>query len=81
MTKHYKEAPWWWYIVLLVISFVLGLVVVIKDKNILPVWAYIVALLSGVIVAPFVSMPISDTYLSSELPNITAEHHSLFSLW
>ncbi|KFY04432.1 hypothetical protein V491_09345 [Pseudogymnoascus sp. VKM F-3775] len=53
MTKHYKEAPWWWYISLLVISFVLGLVVVIKEKDILPVWAYIVALISGIIVSPF----------------------------
>ena len=57
MTKHYKEAPWWWYISLLVISFVLGLVVVIKEKDILPVWAYIVALISGIIVSPFVCIP------------------------
>ncbi|KFY02964.1 hypothetical protein O988_01782 [Pseudogymnoascus sp. VKM F-3808] len=53
MTKHYKEAPWWWYITLLVISFVLGLVVVIKEKGILPVWAYIVALVLGIVVSPF----------------------------
>ncbi|OBT74318.1 hypothetical protein VF21_06904 [Pseudogymnoascus sp. 05NY08] len=53
MTKHYKEAPWWWYIVLLVISFVLGLAIVIKEKDILPVWAYIVSLLLGIAFSPF----------------------------
>jgi uncharacterized membrane protein len=78
MTKHYKEAPWWWYIALLIISFFLGLVVVIKEKGILPVWAYIVALVLGIVVSPFVSIPI---YLpTNELSDITTEHHSLFSL-
>lgn len=80
MAKHYKEAPWWWYITLLVISFVLGLAIVIKEKSILPVWAYIVALLSGVAVAPFVSIPIYNIY-PSQLSNITTEYHSLFSFW
>lgn len=67
MAKHYKEAPWWWYISLLVISFVLGLAVVIKEKDILPVWAYIVSLILGIVVSPFVSMPIYDNYLLCEL--------------
>ncbi|KAH7089561.1 OPT oligopeptide transporter protein-domain-containing protein [Paraphoma chrysanthemicola] len=53
MAKHYKEAPWWWYIIVLVGSFVLGLVVVIKENITLPIWAYIVALLMGCIIAPF----------------------------
>jgi hypothetical protein len=53
MTKHYKEAPWWWYIAVLVFSFVLGLVVVIKENITLPVWAYIVSLLLGIVFAPF----------------------------
>ncbi|KAL6705559.1 hypothetical protein ACN47E_006676 [Coniothyrium glycines] len=53
MHKHYKEAPWWWYTTVLVISFVLGLIVVIKENITLPVWAYIVALLLGSIIAPF----------------------------
>lgn len=55
MHKHYKEAPWWWYIIVLVISFVLGLIVVIKENVTLPVWAYIIALVMGTIIAPFVS--------------------------
>lgn len=57
MSKTYKETPWWWYVVILVVSFVLGLVVVIKEHITLPVWAYVVALLLGIIIAPFVSRP------------------------
>lgn len=56
MENHYKETPWWWYVSLLVLSFVLGLVVVIKENITLPVWAYIVALIVGTIIAPFVSI-------------------------
>ncbi|KAI5247104.1 peptide transporter [Aureobasidium subglaciale] len=56
MVKHYKEVPWWWYMGVLVFSFVLGLVVVIKENITLPVWAYVVALIVGIVVAPFVSM-------------------------
>ncbi|KAI3391569.1 hypothetical protein diail_7139, partial [Diaporthe ilicicola] len=52
MAKHYKEAPWWWYILVLVISFVIGLVVVIKENITLPAWAYIVSLLLGIFIAP-----------------------------
>ncbi|KAH8812590.1 peptide transporter [Xylogone sp. PMI_703] len=53
MAKHYKETPWWWYIFILVFSFVLGLVVIIKENITLPVWAYIVSLILGIIIAPF----------------------------
>ncbi|EUC39534.1 hypothetical protein COCMIDRAFT_111306 [Bipolaris oryzae ATCC 44560] len=53
MAKHYREAPWWWYTIVLVVSFVLGLIVVIKENVTLPVWAYIVALLLGTFIAPF----------------------------
>jgi hypothetical protein len=56
MAKHYKEAPWWWYTIVLIVSFVLGLVVVLKENVTLPVWAYIVSLLTGAIIAPFVSL-------------------------
>ncbi|KAL2283928.1 hypothetical protein FJTKL_09680 [Diaporthe vaccinii] len=52
MAKHYKETPWWWYILVLVISFVIGLVVVIKENITLPAWAYIVSLLLGIFIAP-----------------------------
>jgi hypothetical protein len=43
----YPEAPWYWYSFLLVISFLAGLIVVIKGGTTLPVWGYIVALLTG----------------------------------
>lgn len=53
MHKHYKEAPWWWYMIVLVASFILGLIVVIKENITLPVWGYIIALVMGTIIAPF----------------------------
>lgn len=56
MAEHYKETPWLWYIAVLVFSFVLGLVVVIKENITLPAWAYIVSLLLGIFIAPFVSI-------------------------
>ena len=80
MTKHYKESPWWWYAVVLVLSFILGLVVVIKEDITLPVWAYIVSLLLGIFIAPFVSIPVYDACLQSESSDDTAEHYSLFSI-
>jgi uncharacterized membrane protein HdeD (DUF308 family) len=57
MAKRYKEAPWWWYIAVLVFSFILGLVTVIKENITLPAWAYVVSLLLGIVIAPFVSKP------------------------
>ena len=56
MHKHYKEAPWWWYMIVLAVSFILGLIVVIKENITLPVWGYIIALCMGTIIAPFVSL-------------------------
>lgn len=55
MARNYKEVPHWWYIVVLVLSFVLGLVVVITQKITLPVWGYVIALLLGIFIAPLVS--------------------------
>ena len=55
MVEHYKDCPWYWYAGCLLISFVLGLVVVIKENITLPWWAYIIALLLGSFIAPFVS--------------------------
>ncbi|KAF7559173.1 hypothetical protein G7046_g4975 [Stylonectria norvegica] len=52
MAKTYKEAPWWWYIGVLVGSFILGLIVIVKENITLSVWAYIVALVMGIIIAP-----------------------------
>jgi uncharacterized membrane protein HdeD (DUF308 family) len=57
MTKHYKEVAWWWYVLVLIISFILGLIVVLKENITLPAWAYVVSLLIGIIISPFVSFP------------------------
>lgn len=53
MAKTYKETPWWWFVAVLVISFILGLVVVITQDVTLPAWAYVVSLLLGAFIAPF----------------------------
>lgn len=67
MHKNYKDAPWWWYVVVLVVSFILGLIVVIKENITLPVWAYIIALIMGVIIAPFVSSRIILSFIARRL--------------
>ncbi|KAH9062284.1 OPT oligopeptide transporter protein-domain-containing protein [Lactarius vividus] len=51
--QKYKEAPWWWYTLLLLLAFFAGLISVLKGQTTLPVWSYIIALLSGAIVTPF----------------------------
>ncbi|KAH9972971.1 oligopeptide transporter [Lactifluus volemus] len=51
--QKYEEAPWWWYLLLLVLAFFAGLISVLKGETTLPVWSYIVALISGAIVTPF----------------------------
>ncbi|KAM3562964.1 hypothetical protein MY1884_001509 [Beauveria asiatica] len=53
MAKHYKETPWWWYASILLASFVLGIAVIVSQDLTLPVWAYIVSLIFGIIIAPF----------------------------
>ncbi|KAJ5519053.1 Oligopeptide transporter OPT superfamily [Penicillium expansum] len=49
MAKHYKEAPWWWYIAVLVGSFILGLIVTLKENITLTAWAYVISLLSVIL--------------------------------
>ncbi|RDB27799.1 Oligopeptide transporter 6 [Hypsizygus marmoreus] len=51
--KKYKEAPWYWYMALLFLSFLAGLIVVIKGQTTLPWWSYIVALILGAFITPF----------------------------
>ncbi|KAF4767754.1 hypothetical protein HAV15_009312 [Penicillium sp. str.  len=53
MAKHYKEVPWWWYIVVLVVSFILGIIVTVKENITLSPWAYVISLVIGCIIAPF----------------------------
>ncbi|EJD50718.1 oligopeptide transporter [Auricularia subglabra TFB-10046 SS5] len=51
--KKYKEAPFWWYALLLMLSFLAGLIVVLKGDTTLPAWGYIVAILVGAFSQPF----------------------------
>lgn len=67
MAKTYKEVQWWWYAFILVFSFILGLVVVIKENITLPAWAYVVALLLGMFIAPFVSTSAYVAFLQMKL--------------
>ena len=55
MAENYKEAPHWWYLAVLLFSFVLGIIVVAKENITMPIWAYIVSLLLGAVIAPLVS--------------------------
>lgn len=64
MAKHYKEVPWWWYAIILLGSFILGLIVVLKENVNLPAWAYVVSLLLGIIIAPFVRRPDQAEYVA-----------------
>lgn len=55
MAKNYKETPSWWYASLLLFSFVLGIIVITKENITLSAWAYVVALVLGTVISPFVS--------------------------
>jgi hypothetical protein len=55
MLKHYKPVRWYVFAGIMLFSFALGLVVVLKENITLPAWAYVVALLFGTVVSPFVS--------------------------
>ncbi|KAL4079664.1 OPT oligopeptide transporter protein-domain-containing protein [Scleroderma citrinum] len=51
--QKYREVPFWWYMCLLILSFVSGLIVVLKGQTTLPWYSYVVALLLGSFVTPF----------------------------
>lgn len=57
VNKHYKETPHWWFGVVIVVSFVMGLIVVLKEDITLSAWSYVVALLLGCAIAPLVRLP------------------------
>jgi uncharacterized protein (DUF983 family) len=52
MVSHYKEVPWWWFAIILAGSFVLGAIVVSTQNITMPVWAYVLSLLLGTLIAP-----------------------------
>lgn len=49
----YKDVPMWWYGVIFVLAFVAGIIVNTVGETTLPVWAYIVLVILGVVIAPF----------------------------
>jgi undecaprenyl pyrophosphate phosphatase UppP len=55
MLVKYKEVPTWWYLIILTVAFVFGIIVTTTQNITMPVWSYIIALLTGAFVAPFVS--------------------------
>lgn len=73
VNKHYKETPHWWFVVIIVLSFVLGLIVVLKEDITLSAWAYVVALLLGCVIAPLVSplsLTVAEQYTDSRQSTI-----------
>ena len=57
--KTYKETPHWWFGIVILVSFVMGLIVVLKEDITLSAWAYVVSLLLGCAIAPLVSLLMS----------------------
>lgn len=55
MVAKYKEVPVWWYAAILTFAFALGIIVTTTQSTTLPAWGYVIALLVGAFVAPFVS--------------------------
>jgi len=55
MLVKYKEVPYWWYLLILIVAFVFGIIVTTTQNITMPVWSYIIALLTGAFIAPFVS--------------------------
>lgn len=74
--KRYKDTPWWWYIVIMGISFVFGLVVVLKSDVGLGAGGYVSALVIGALIGPFVSP--ANLILNSA--HTTTECHSVLPL-
>ena len=68
MLVKYKEVPTWWYFIILTVAFVFGIIVTTTQNITMPVWSYIIALLTGAFVAPFVSCKIRIFRISRNLP-------------
>jgi hypothetical protein len=77
MLVRHKEVPYWWYILILIVAFVFGIIVTTTQNITMPVWSYIIALLTGAFVAPFVSS------LQSQIGQLTLilVNHSIFEVW
>lgn len=56
MVAKYEEVPYWWYLSILTFAFVLGIIVTTTQDITMPWYSYLVALLVGAFIAPFVSL-------------------------
>lgn len=72
MADNYKDTPWWWYVCITALSFIIGLVVVIKEGITLPAWGFVVALLLGILISSFVSIFSQD--IEPQLTGKTEQH-------
>jgi hypothetical protein len=87
MLVKYKEVPTWWYFIILTVAFVFGIIVTTTQNITMPVWSYIIALLTGAFVAPFVSgSEISEIFGISLFSQayrhqLMAVHDPLLPLW
>ena len=87
MLVKYKEVPYWWYLLILIVAFVFGIIVTTTQNITMPVWSYIIALLVGAFVAPFVSgnsfFLFFFSFLVFILSNglLTAVYDPLLPLW
>jgi hypothetical protein len=55
MLRKYRTVPWWWFLSILTFAFVLGIIVTTTQNITMPAWSYLIALLVGAFIAPFVS--------------------------
>ncbi|TAQ91333.1 hypothetical protein B7494_g300 [Chlorociboria aeruginascens] len=54
LQRSYKEVPYWWYLALFGCSFISMIVILAKGFLFIPIWTYIIALLTGaLVVTPF----------------------------
>jgi hypothetical protein len=60
MVAKYQEVPLWWYPAVILLAFVLGIAVTTTQNITMPAWSYIIALLVGAFVAPFVSAALAS---------------------
>ena len=79
MVKTYKEVPWWWYISVLVISFIFGLIVVLKEDVTLSAGGYVISLVIGSVIAPMVCHAL--VLFVPGPANILTERITLRSIW
>jgi hypothetical protein len=80
MLVKYKEVPTWWYFIILTVAFVFGIIVTTTQNITMPVWSYIISLLTGAFVAPFVSGENPKFRNFRSLSSFEAQRHQLMAV-